>query len=101
MCLHLPSAMFWKRSKKESEPSLPGTGTLHDLEHQVFLLRGAVEDLDDRFRRFSARARKRWSVDESDDAAPANGAARDAPPAPRAALPTLGQLRATGRWPMR
>jgi hypothetical protein len=99
--------MWWKRSK--SDASLPApppaaastaSADIAELRRELRALQGQLTDLDDRHRRFVARARKRWSVDEAEEAAPAGGAAAAAP-THNGKVPSAAQLRASGRWPLR
>jgi hypothetical protein len=107
MYVSLFLTMWWKRSKTDASLPAPpvsasaaSSADIAELWRAVKALQGAIEDLDDRARRFQARARKRWSVDEAEEAAPADGAAAGA--RPRAVNgATVGALRAAGRWPLR
>jgi hypothetical protein len=72
------------------------------LELDLAAQRRAHDDLDDQFRRFRGRMSKRAALDEAEarEAAPADGAAARAP-ARNGRPPSVAELRANGRWPLR
>lgn len=96
---------WWNRSKTVAPPPGPdsdaSTTPLLDLKRRLDSLELAYDDLHDQFRRFRARVTKRQSLDEGDrEGAPAVGAPAGARPV-NGALPSIAQLRASGRWPLK
>lgn len=84
---------FW--SRREPSPEL--LDAVEDLRRRLKTAELDVAELGDRFRRWQARTAKRAALDEE---AGINEEGAPARPAPRAALPTVSQLRAAGklRW---